>query len=108
MVPFSRRNGAVARAEGPRHRARPALVDGVGKREAGTVRPFGRGGVSMAETRVLVVYATSEGHSALVAERIAEALRRTVDVVDLRLAAQAPDPSGYDAVVAGGPIHASH
>lgn len=62
----------------------------------------------MAETRALVVYATSEGHSALVAERIAEALRKTIDVVDLRLAAQVPDPSAYDAVVAGGPVHAAH
>jgi menaquinone-dependent protoporphyrinogen oxidase len=62
----------------------------------------------MAETRVLVVYATSEGHTAVVAERIADVLRGTVDDVDVRLAEHGPSPAGYDAVVAGGPIHATH
>jgi menaquinone-dependent protoporphyrinogen oxidase len=62
----------------------------------------------MPETRALVVYATSEGHTSVVAERIADVLRRTIDSVDVRLAAEAPSPEAYDAVVAGGPIHAAH
>lgn len=62
----------------------------------------------MVDRRALVVYATSEGHTALVAERIADVLRRTVDDVDVRLAEDGPSPVGYDVVVAGGPIHATH
>jgi menaquinone-dependent protoporphyrinogen oxidase len=62
----------------------------------------------MVERRALVVYATSEGHSALVAERIAEGLRATIDEVDVRIAEHGPSPDGYDVVVAGGPIHAGH
>ena len=62
----------------------------------------------MVDRRALVVYATSEGHTALVAERIADVLRRTIDDVDVRLAEVGPAPEGYDVVVAGGPIHATH
>jgi len=66
----------------------------------------------MVDRRALVVYATSEGHSALVAERIADVLRRTIDDVhidvDVRPAENGPSPEGYDVVVAGGPIHAGH
>jgi len=70
----------------------------------------------MVDRRALVVYATSEGHTALVAERIADVLRRPIndvhsDVhidVDVRSAQHGPSPEGYDVVVAGGPIHAGH
>ena len=66
----------------------------------------------MVDRRALVVYATSEGHTALVAERIADVLRRTIDDVhidvDVRPAEHGPPPEGYDVVVAGGPIHATH
>jgi len=66
----------------------------------------------MVDRRALVVYATSEGHTALVAERIADVLRATTDDVridvDVRLAEHGPSPEGYDLVVAGGPIHAGH
>ena len=55
----------------------------------------------------LVPYASTHGHTAKIAERIATVLRGdgiAVDVHDLR-ASDAPAPTGYEAVVAGGSIH---
>ena len=56
--------------------------------------------------RVLLVYQTSEGHTAEVAERIAAILRAGTDEVTLTPVHDAPDNlAGYDGVVVGGSIH---
>ena len=57
--------------------------------------------------RALVIYASTHGHTAKVAVRIAEALRREcgeVDQLDVVKRADA-DPGSYDVVVAGGSLH---
>jgi menaquinone-dependent protoporphyrinogen oxidase len=58
-------------------------------------------------TRILILYGTTDGHTAKVARFIGEALGElgaSVDVVD---AAEAnPDPDGYDGVVVAGSVHA--
>jgi menaquinone-dependent protoporphyrinogen oxidase len=59
-------------------------------------------------TKILVAYHTSEGQTARIAERVAEVLGEdgdTAEVVDL---AVAPSPAGYDGVVVGDSIHATH
>jgi menaquinone-dependent protoporphyrinogen oxidase len=58
-------------------------------------------------SRVLVAYASTHGHTAKVARRIAETLEATgleVDVLDVASRADG-DPSDYDAVVAGASLH---
>jgi menaquinone-dependent protoporphyrinogen oxidase len=61
-------------------------------------------------TQVLVAYASTHGHTAKIAVRIARALRlagaepRTFDLS----AGADPAPAGYDLVIAGGSIHAGH
>jgi menaquinone-dependent protoporphyrinogen oxidase len=62
----------------------------------------------VAELRVLVVYHTSEGQAARVAERVAEVLRGEGISVDVRDAESAPAPAGYDGVVVGDSIHLHH
>jgi menaquinone-dependent protoporphyrinogen oxidase len=62
----------------------------------------------MAERRLLIVYATSEGHTARVADRVAEVVRRTPVTVEVHPVEEAPDPTGFDAVVVGGSIHQGH
>ena len=59
---------------------------------------------------VLVLYASTHGHTAKIATRIAEALERAGAAVDLRRADRKddPSPSDYAAVIAGGSIHAGH
>jgi menaquinone-dependent protoporphyrinogen oxidase len=59
---------------------------------------------------VLVLYASTHGHTARIATRIAEALEHAGAEVDLRRADRADDPSpvAYAAVIAGGSIHAGH
>ena len=54
--------------------------------------------------RVLVVYATRHGSTREVAEAVAVELRGAFGDVDLREAAGAPGPAGYDAVIVGGPM----
>jgi len=57
--------------------------------------------------RILVVYGTTEGHTAKVAGAITETLHRTGAVVDLNAADDpAPEPDRYDAVVVAASIHA--
>ena len=53
----------------------------------------------MAGPRILVVYATSDGHTATVAERITAALEAGGATVDCLPVEHAPAPIGYDAVV---------
>lgn len=61
---------------------------------------------------VLVLYASTHGHTAKVAARIADGLRAVgVDEVDVRDGAADAgtlDPGAYDAVIAGGSLHAGH
>ena len=58
-------------------------------------------------TRILVLYATTHGHTGKIAARIAEAIGPGAE---LRNADSAKDlaPSQYDAVVVGASIHAGH
>lgn len=60
------------------------------------------------DRRVLVVYATHEGHSAEIAHRIGEVIRRSIALVDVTPAAVAPPPTDYAVVVVGGSIHLGH
>jgi menaquinone-dependent protoporphyrinogen oxidase len=58
-------------------------------------------------SKILVAYATSEGHTARVAASIGEGLAaRGHEVVEVDLRRSMPDPAGFDAVVIGGSVHA--
>jgi menaquinone-dependent protoporphyrinogen oxidase len=59
-------------------------------------------------TQALVIYASTHGHTARIAARIARTLEQSGAVVDLRRADPKLDlaPSDYDAVVVGASIHA--
>jgi menaquinone-dependent protoporphyrinogen IX oxidase len=54
--------------------------------------------------RALVVYATKHGSTREIADAVATELRAAFRDVDVREAGSAPPPSGYDAVVVGGPM----
>jgi menaquinone-dependent protoporphyrinogen oxidase len=54
--------------------------------------------------QALLVYATKHGSTREIADTIAEELRAAFAEVDVREAAAAPPPAGYDAVVVGGPM----
>ncbi len=59
--------------------------------------------------KILVAYATTHGHTAKIAARIRAALERdgaAVDIQRLDKAHDHPAPRDYDAVIAGGSIHA--
>ena len=57
--------------------------------------------------RILVVYATTDGHTAKVAGALAETLQKNGDTVDVYVASQpAPAPDAYDAVVVAASVHA--
>jgi menaquinone-dependent protoporphyrinogen oxidase len=58
----------------------------------------------------LVVYASTHGHTARIAARLAGAMRRAGLAVDLRDVALAADvqPADYAVVVAGGSLHKEH
>ncbi|MEA2192479.1 MAG: menaquinone-dependent protoporphyrinogen oxidase [Solirubrobacteraceae bacterium] len=60
--------------------------------------------------RALVVYASTHGHTARIAARLAQAMREQGVDADLRDVAQsAPvEPDGYGLVVAGGSLHREH
>jgi len=62
----------------------------------------------VADPQILLVYHSSEGQTAKVAQRIAEVLRGDGMSVDVREAEDAPAPAGYDGVVAGDSIHVVH
>jgi menaquinone-dependent protoporphyrinogen oxidase len=59
---------------------------------------------------VLLVYATTHGHTAKIADRIADVLREaglSVDMHDVRTAGK-PDLGAYDGVVVGASVHGGH
>lgn len=61
--------------------------------------------------RFLLVYATRDGHTGRIAQRIATTMRETdveVDVVELRLGGDWPYAADYDATVVGASVHAGH
>jgi menaquinone-dependent protoporphyrinogen oxidase len=61
--------------------------------------------------RILVLYASTHGHTAKIAARIAGALEddgATVDLHQLHGNKTQPAPKDYDAVIVGGSIHAGH
>ena len=60
------------------------------------------------DPKILVVFHTVEGQTAHIADRIVSVLRAADDTVDLAPVEEAPTPDQYDAVVAGGSIHAVH
>jgi menaquinone-dependent protoporphyrinogen oxidase len=55
--------------------------------------------------RILILYATIEGHTARVAERIALGLRRSGHAVDVREARARPDLLQYCGVIVGASVH---
>ena len=60
-------------------------------------------------TRILIAYATSEGHTAKVASAIGERLVGLGhNVVEVDLSKSMPDPADFDAVVLGGSVHAGN
>ena len=64
----------------------------------------GAGATTEAALRILLVYATRHGSTREVADAVAGELRAGGNEVDVRAAAEAPGPAGYDAVVVGGPM----
>ena len=61
--------------------------------------------------RILLLYATTEGQTARIAERIAHTLRdrgNSVEVLPADTARAQPDPAAYDAVIVGASIHYGH
>ncbi len=64
----------------------------------------GAGPTAAAALRILLVYATRHGSTREVADAVAGELRAGGNEVDVRAAAEAPGPAGYDAVVVGGPM----
>ena len=57
-------------------------------------------------SRVLIVFHTSEGQTAKIAERIASVLRERGNDVDVREVELAPELGGYDGVIVGDSVHA--
>jgi len=61
--------------------------------------------------RILLLYATMEGQTELIAERIAHKLREkghSVEMLPADAAREQPDPAAYDAVMIGASIHYGH
>ncbi len=63
-----------------------------------------------ADARALVIYASTHGHTARIATRVAQAMRSQGLGLDLREVSTAADadPAGYDVVVVGASIHRVH
>jgi menaquinone-dependent protoporphyrinogen oxidase len=63
-----------------------------------------------ADAKALVLYASTHGHTAKIATRLAQAMREgglAADVLEISTAADA-DPAGYDLVVVGASLHKEH
>jgi menaquinone-dependent protoporphyrinogen oxidase len=58
--------------------------------------------------RLLIVFQTSEGQTAKIAERVAAVLREHADHVDMYPVETAPPPDDYQGVIVGDSIHAVH
>jgi menaquinone-dependent protoporphyrinogen oxidase len=82
----------VDESEDGRQEERPAPED-----------PAGQAAVTTG-ARALLVYATRHGSTREVADAVAAQLGGHFADVDVREAAEAPPPAGYDAVVIGGPM----
>lgn len=62
-------------------------------------------------SRILVLYATTEGHTAKIAQAVAQRLRGTGHTVELHRADTVPaglDPATHDGVIIGASIHYGH
>ena len=59
-------------------------------------------------TTILVVFHTSEGQTARIAEHVAAVLRELGDEVAVHDVAGAPAPDDYDGVIVGDSIHGTH
>jgi len=59
-------------------------------------------------SKVLIVYASRMGSTGEIAQEIARQLERRGLTADVRAAAQAAAPSGYDAVIVGSPLYVRH
>lgn len=62
-------------------------------------------------SRILLLYASVEGQTTMIAERVAHALREKAHSVDMLPADSDParlDPAAYDAVIVGASIHYGH
>jgi len=62
----------------------------------------------MTTAKVLIVFHSSEGQTAKIADRLADTLRNAGIEVDIELAEHAPAPTTYDGVVLGDSIHQGH
>jgi menaquinone-dependent protoporphyrinogen oxidase len=61
--------------------------------------------------RILLLYATTEGQTELIAERVARTLREkghNVEMLPADTAGPGPDPANYDGVMIGASIHYGH
>ncbi len=58
--------------------------------------------------RVAIIYGSSEGHTARLAERMAEVMAAAGHTPEVAAAAKAPAPNGYDALVVASSIHVGH
>jgi menaquinone-dependent protoporphyrinogen oxidase len=59
-------------------------------------------------SRVLIVYATHQGHTLRVAQRVAEAVGAADHAPTVARVEEAPDVAGFDAAVIGAPVHMGH
>jgi menaquinone-dependent protoporphyrinogen oxidase len=59
-------------------------------------------------TKILLVFHTSEGQTAKIADRIAATLRNASVDVAVHEVSDAPGPEGFDGVIVGDSIHAVH
>src|SRR5207247_139302 len=120
--PPNRRRDAPRREDGQELRVEPPRQAGHGAADAGgslrrsarhlrDLRPWSspsRVAHTQGMTTILVLYHTSEGQTARIADHIAAVLRDLGDQVEAHDVAGAPAPERYDGVVVGDSIHAVH
>jgi menaquinone-dependent protoporphyrinogen oxidase len=59
-------------------------------------------------SHVLIVYATHQGHTLRVAQRVADAVRAAGHAATVTRVEDAPDVAGFDAAIVGAPVHMGH